>query len=415
MVKAAIVTKSKFVSYNHQKFQGYIDYIDREEATRTKYFNRYNLLASDGYNRYMENPEKSSGLFTENCDSLDREQRKKVKKIFEQAQQKESILWQDVVSFDTNWLIQQGLYDPLDQWLDESKIRLAIRLGMREHLRDERLEVSAFWTAAIHYNELHHIHVHIAMVEPNPTREYKTFTRKDGSTYQARRGYRSKKSVNQFKSRVINQLMDRDDQLAQISALVRKGFYSHKGKMGELPDSQLQYLYQRIYQGLPEDRRKWKYNMNALELTRPLIHQFLDVYVRTYQSEPYKELQELLKENVACYKTVYGEGTIEYNRAQDFQDNKNEELYSILGNSLLREMSEHAKQFQEGQHFTRGSSSIDWSGKQPQQPGNQFPKEPNLQQLKKAFSKDFEHQKNQLIYMKNAREQERQNEQGLER
>ena len=69
----------------------------------------------------------------------------------------------------------------------------AVRTAMKEQLNREGLANSAIWTAAIHYNELHHIHVHIAIVEPNPTREYKTFSNKDGSTYQARRGSRSKK------------------------------------------------------------------------------------------------------------------------------------------------------------------------------------------------------------------------------
>ncbi|EOS7974959.1 hypothetical protein DZ775_RS14705, partial [Enterococcus hirae] len=172
MVQAAIVTKWKFVMSNNKKFQKYINYIDRDEATRSKEFQQYNILESDGYNQYMENPEKSSGLFTANKNRLSKEERDTVKKLFRQAQKNDSLMWQDVVSFDTNWLVEVGLYDPKDKILNEEKIMNAIRVAMNEQLKAENLRNSAVWTAAIHYNEIHHIHVHIAIVEPEPTREY---------------------------------------------------------------------------------------------------------------------------------------------------------------------------------------------------------------------------------------------------
>lgn len=66
MIKAAIFTKWKFVQPGAKQFQSYIDYIDREEAIRSGNFHKYNVLPTDGFNEYMENPEKSSGLFTQN-------------------------------------------------------------------------------------------------------------------------------------------------------------------------------------------------------------------------------------------------------------------------------------------------------------------------------------------------------------
>lgn len=88
MVKAAIVQKWKFVSSKNRTFSKYIDYIDRDEATRTKEFKQYNLLSTDGYNHYMEDPEKSSGLFTSKKNQLTSEERRQVKKEFLKAQKK---------------------------------------------------------------------------------------------------------------------------------------------------------------------------------------------------------------------------------------------------------------------------------------------------------------------------------------
>lgn len=412
-MKAALVMKWKFVMSNNQKFQKYIDYIDRDEATRTKEFHQYNILESDGYNHYMEDPEKSSGLFTANKDHLTKEERLTVKKLFQKAQSNDSLMWQDVVSFDTNWLTEVGLYDAKNDQLNEPKIMNAIRVAMNEQLNAEKLKNSAVWTAAIHYNELHHIHVHIAIVEPEPTREYGTFTRKDGTTYEARKGFRSKKNVDRFRSQVMSQLLDRDQPLAQISSMIRTQLGKHKGSMRQLPDSELTYLYDKIYQSLPPDRSKWKYNMNAMNGIRPDIDRFIRTYLNTYEKNEYHELQNLLDENSAFYMKLYGEGTKEYQRANDFKATKNAELYSLLGNSLLKEMS---NQYKTEHEIPTKDGSVDWKQLMAKQSknGSGPSAKPDLSKVKKALKKDFQSIRNQQVYLKNLREREQQ-DQGLGR
>lgn len=401
MIKAAIFTKWKFVQSGVKQFQSYIDYIDRDEAVRSKNFEKFNILPTDGFNEYMENPEKSTGLFTQNKNHLSKEDRKEVKKLFEKAQKNESIMWQDVVSFDTRWLIEQKFYDERNDVLNEEKIMNAVRSAMKEQLRLENLENSAVWTGAIHYNEKHHIHVHIAIVEPEPTRPFGTFRRRDGTTYEARKGFRSKKSVDRFKSQIMSQLLDRDQPLAQISSLVRNQIGRHKGEMRRLPDSQLQYLYGEIYQHLPTDLRLWKYNMNALDGVRPTINRFLTTYIETYEKENFQQLQTLLKENSKFYMTVYGEGTVEYQRANDFQTNKNKELFTLLGNSLLKEMKEQKIQERQNQRLQK---SVDWDKNSDAHGQNTKPTKANLSKIKKAFSKDFQSMRNQQIYLRNVQE-----------
>lgn len=402
MIKAAIFTKWKFVQSGAKQFQSYIDYIDREEAIRSGNFHKYNVLPTDGFNEYMENPEKSSGLFTQNKNQLTKDERKEVKRLFEKAQKNESIMWQDVVSFDTRWLIEQNFYDSKTEVLNEAKIMNAVRSAMKEQLRLENLENSAVWTGAIHYNEKHHIHVHLAIVEPEPTRPYETFTRRDGSTYEARKGFRSKKSVERFKSQIMSQLLDRDQPLAQISSLVRNQIGRHKGQMRRLPDSQLQYLYSEIYSHLPSDMRLWKYNMNALDSIRPAIDRFSKTYIETYEQTNYQQLQSLLKENSQFYMNVYGEGTTEYQRANDFMTNKNQELFTLLGNSLLREMKEQKIQERQNHRMNVSTSNKELSTL----PGSSIKGDADLNKIKKALKKDFQSMKNQQEYLKNMRERE---------
>ena len=64
-VSPGIVNVTDFVAAHAKKFGSYINYIDREEAIRIDHFDQQNILSVDGYNHYMENPKKSSGIFTD--------------------------------------------------------------------------------------------------------------------------------------------------------------------------------------------------------------------------------------------------------------------------------------------------------------------------------------------------------------
>lgn len=169
-------------------------------------------------------------------------------------------------------------------------------------------------------------------------------------------------------------------------------------------------LYERIYKGLPPDRRLWKYNNNAMNQVRPLINQFVAVYLNTYEKENYQELQTLLKENATFYQTVYGEGTKEYQRANDFITNKNQELVARLGNSLLKEMNQQAQQ---ERHYNGSEKSVNTYANLSSMPPS-VPQKGRLNKIKKAFSKDFESVKNQQVYLQNLRKQQ-QEEQGFSR
>ena len=63
-VSPGIVNVTDFVAAHAKKFGSYINYIDRDEAIRIDHFDQQNILSVDGYNHYMENPKKSSGIFT---------------------------------------------------------------------------------------------------------------------------------------------------------------------------------------------------------------------------------------------------------------------------------------------------------------------------------------------------------------
>ena len=117
----------------------------------------------------MGNPEKSTGLFTNERDNLTHPEKRQLKDVFQTAQDNESVMWQTVISFDNRWLEQNGIYDSQKQILDEQKLKEVTRLAVNRLLKSEGLE-HAVWSAGIHYNT-DNLHVHIATVEPYAMRE----------------------------------------------------------------------------------------------------------------------------------------------------------------------------------------------------------------------------------------------------
>lgn len=391
-IRAGIVNVAKFVSCNNKKFKSYIDYIDREEAVRNNHFKEYNLLDVTGYNEYMERPQVTGKLFTRNRDSLNQNEKKLLKKAFQQAQNNQSIMWQDVISFDNRFLEKYGLMDTETGWIDEKEIREGIRSAVQVFLENEGMAHSAVWSAAIHYNT-DNIHIHIATVEPNPTRPFREFRdKKTGKIYTARRGYRKQGTLDKMKQTMLSSIIDRSQERQKLSELIRIHSTIQNKKFKELNNHRLMKLYENIRQKLPPDRRLWKYNMNAIESIKPDINQFIDVFLNTYKPEMKKEFIEKLEQEVQFVVESYGEGTKEVSRAQEYKKNKMHELYSKVGNTLLKEMREE-----------RRDSSVKNKSKQVQS----FSFFQQMKRLNRAIDREFNSKRNQHIHQKIQEEQDR--------
>ena len=94
-INAGVVVVNQFCKNNSKLFSGYINYMERDEAVRSKNTVEFNI-----YNDYMGNPEKSTGLFTNEKDNLTHSEKRELKDVFQTAQDNESVMWQTVISFD---------------------------------------------------------------------------------------------------------------------------------------------------------------------------------------------------------------------------------------------------------------------------------------------------------------------------
>lgn len=354
-VKAGVVCVTKFCRAGSKKFQSYIDYIDREEAARTEYSNAYNLYAD-----YMGNPEKTTGLFTSEKTNLNPEEKKLLKEQFSKAQENGSLMWQTVLSFDNRWLAEQGIYDLKAQTMDEKKICEATRKAVSKMLKSEGLE-NAVWSAAIHFNT-DNIHVHIATVEPEPMRKKKEYIQyrtveKDGKKIKEpildRKGQPinkeeyvgrfKQKSIEAYKSVMVNEIIqDRENNL-KINQIIRGSIIEQKKRHPFIEDKDFAKNFLKLYEKMPDcDRKMWVYNSNQMFHLRPEIDRLTMQYIEKYHGKEFKELQTMLRVQDLKYQEAYG--GIQKGK---FEETKMKDLYTRMGNQILKEMRAYDKHLRE--------------------------------------------------------------------
>ena len=104
---------SQLLHDEEKDFDGFLGYMKRSEAilnetNQEKKVNQF--IESELFNeKYFEQTTKQyTGLFTANIDNLTDEEVAKYQEIFMQAQEADSFLWQDVVSFSEEFAKESG-------------------------------------------------------------------------------------------------------------------------------------------------------------------------------------------------------------------------------------------------------------------------------------------------------------------
>lgn len=386
-VTPGVVLKTKFVLASSDAFQNYIDYVDREEAKSEV---KLNPKMFETYQDYMENSEKTSALFTEHANRLTESEKKSLKEMFKTAHENGSIMWQDVISFHNPWLEKQGIYDEKTKTLDEKKLMDVTRLAMKEMQKREGLEKSSIWSAAIHFNT-DNIHIHVATVEPFPTRE---------------RGKRKPKTLDAMKGKVVNNLLDRKQEQKQINDLIRNNMVGKKKEdsVFDWRNQHLKPLFLQIYKQLPSDKRQWQYSYNTIQPLKPEIDELSSRYIQHHHKKDYDQFLQKLDKEVKVFKEAYGEGKYDKKQYENYKTNKINDLYKRMGNAFLQEMKAYDKE-QKRIHHTKKSKPFQ---KFQQNVSIQY----SMRKVERAFKSEYESWKNQKYYERMQRENAYENERG---
>lgn len=324
-IKAGVTLMQDFCRPRTEKFQEYIDYMDREEAQRNNAITTYNL-----FNEYMGNPYKSTGLFTAEKDSLTLQEKKQLKKVFSIAQTNQSLMWQTVISFDNNWLQKNGIYDMKTKMLDERKLKAVTRKAINELLKSEGLD-QAVWSASIHYNT-DNIHVHIATVEPYPMRKKMMYQGKEEV-----RGKFKLSNINHCKSVVINEIMQTREMNLRINTIIRKDIVGKLKEEELTKDSEIKSKFLELCQSLPQiPKNRMNYGNKEMRQYRAVIDEISEKFLKVYSSEKYYELREILDRQSLLYTEAYGG-----DQGGDYKKNKLQELKEKMGNAVLRQAKDY--------------------------------------------------------------------------
>lgn len=336
----AVVLRSKFVTPRSSTFNDYINYMDREDAkqhvkmdTSSDKENDFNVFYN--FMDYMDDEEKQGELFTSSKDRLDGKEKQTVKEQFQLAQQNESPMWQDVISFDNEWLSKQGLYNAVTHTVDETKMRSVVRETMQTMLQAEGMQRSAIWTATLHYNT-DNIHVHVATVEPHPTRERMNVLDKDSNTWHEEyRAKRKPKTLDKMKSKVANVILDRAHEREKIDELLRGTIrYKKENNISLSSFRKTETLFKEAMNHLPDDRKQWRYGYQSINVARAYIDEITQIYLEQFHPEEIQALKTKLDEEVDVMQEMYGEGS-DY---QQYKNTKLDDLKKRMGNAILTEM-----------------------------------------------------------------------------
>lgn len=396
-IKAGVVVVTKFTTPGSKEFASYINYIDREKAVRNENASKYILddLKSEselkGYIDYMDNPEKTSELFTADKNKLSDDDKQILKNTFETAEKNGSVMWQTVISFDNAFLEKQGIYNSETKELDENKLKTCCRGCMAKMLEKEKLNDTAVWSGAIHYNT-DNIHIHIATVEPVPTRE----VIKEGKFKGQVRGKFKQSSIDAGKSFVVNEITQNKELNQRINNIIRHNIVGVAKENNLLrADKEIASKLLKLYNKLPADRRLWKYNMNALAGLRPAIDDITNTYLDNFAGQEFQELNNALDTQSNIYQEAYG------NNYRNFKDGKLNELYTQMGNTILNELKGYDKEI-------KNNMANQSKKKKYKNPPTKVKNINEMQQLnilksrmkklKRLLNNDVQHQRNMAIY-----------------
>ncbi|MGE6370745.1 MobP2 family relaxase [Planococcus kocurii] len=371
----AIVIKSKFISGSGGKtsFNDYLNYMDRAE-THDK------VNEFEKYQDYMSNEEKSTGLFTLHHDGLSDKEKLYFKENFQEAQESGSVLWQDVISFNNDWLKENGVLD--DKNIDNKQIQEATRCAVQDMLAKEGMIDSAIWTAAIHYNT-DNIHVHVAIVQSKDFKE---------------RGKRKQASIDSMKSKVANKITDRSKHNEKLNVFIRERVIDSKRNdpltslKNQVMNRELLRQFKKIHKQLPNDKRMWRYNMNAIQEVRPEIDKLTSLYIEKNFKEEFKDFQKQLDKEVDVHKRMYGNSA----NSERYRETKMTDLYTRMGNTVLKEVSE----------YDRKQNELARKNKKPSKLILQRDLNNAVFTVNKLVRTDLEHSKNQRAFEQLQREQE---------
>ena len=300
----------------------FLEYMDRPEAfDKTRHLNDEYKDFID----YMSNSEKSDGLFNAQSDLLTESDKEKYRQLETVSRDAGCPKYYGVVSFDNNFLIENGLMTS-DGKLDVHGIKELGREGINAMIStSNKLDNdNVYWTGAIHTNT-DNIHIHFSICEYE-RREDRCKVYRDKDCIEV-------KAFDKLKSKIVNRVLG-SDYSRQLTELERE---SIKPALSSGYGGCAEQLI-RLADKLPSEGG-WQYGRPKMRAYRDDIDKTVDAVIASDQklSGLWKQYNEMLDSRTEYLRKIYGEG--ERHLYATFKPNRLADFHRELGNQLLNDLA----------------------------------------------------------------------------
>lgn len=269
-------------------FEDYIGYMNRSYATGKQ-------------------TEEVTAIFTQDTNHLQRSKVSELKEKLNQAYQNGSLLWQGVISFDNQFLAQEGLYDLATRQVDQQAIKAVVREALPKMIDRENLSDSAFWWANIHLNT-DNIHVHFGLSEVESNREQIFYQPRGRMEY---KGNFSQKTIDRLKSEVFHGLLHENTRSniirkEQVLVNLKSQLLDQVFRDNQVRTATEKNFLEQAYNHLPLSK-KWRYSSNARDfaVSKFFLDRYLDSYLKHDGRELYQEFLQETRRFLEVYHNVY--------------------------------------------------------------------------------------------------------------
>lgn len=224
---------------NSDQIEKYVDYMTRTKAIKD---NKLTINDSDVV----------AGAFSKHNKRMNKDDIAEVKSKIIQAGNNNAVLFQDVVSFETDFLKKQHILSSDGNELDIPRLYDSVDSMMNTAQRNEDLH-NFEWFASVHRNT-QHVHIHIASFEMENTRRL--------MPNNEARGLRKQSTLDSMKNDFATTLLDRTNELTRISDLrnqLNRSFKKTYVMAFENVDKNLSGQLKSIKHDLPSSKSEWIY------------------------------------------------------------------------------------------------------------------------------------------------------------
>ncbi|ERO39855.1 MobP2 family relaxase [Lactiplantibacillus plantarum] len=252
-------------------YQKFIDYTARNTAT----------VVDQGDEVAKTNQQQLTPTFDQRTDHLTVAETDQLRQKLDTAQANKGVLWAGVLSFSTQYLIDNHLYDPKTEACDQQKIKAAVRHSMGPLLKANGLAEKGFWWGDIQFNT-NHIHVHLGISELSPRPDRIGYRDGKRVAKEARRKF-IQPSIRKIKSQVFQALIafDRPREREQKLTLEKRLGVQRASLRQQLSQAVGEQQLQTLFASLPADKKRWRSRSNARDMAKPkqlasdLVNQYL--------------------------------------------------------------------------------------------------------------------------------------------